>query len=77
MYRFQYSGKWCSGDIYKSDNNASNSDMTNLANSEAGKYYLIFKGRYLLGLVIYVWVGGVGICCVACCVTAILMRKAG
>lgn len=44
VYRFQYSGKWCSGDLLEDD-----------SRSRGG--YLILRGRILLGLVIYTWVG--------------------
>ena len=44
VYRFQYSGKWCSGDLLEND-----------THTRSG--YLILRGRILLGLVIYTWVG--------------------
>jgi hypothetical protein len=43
-YRFQHSGKYCSGDFLDDD-----------SHSRPG--YLILRGRILLGLVIYTWVG--------------------
>jgi hypothetical protein len=43
-YRFQHSGKWCSGDFLDDD-------------SYARPGYLIYRGRLFLGLVIYTWVG--------------------
>ena len=44
IYRFQFSGKWCSGDFLEDDS----FDRPN---------YLILRGKLLLGLVIGVWVG--------------------
>ena len=59
-YRFQYSGKWCSGDLL-------NPDMARV--SRPG--YLIERGKILLGLVIYVWVGLLSYSCVmSCLITA-------
>jgi len=52
-YRFQHSGKWCSGDFLEND-----------SMSRGG--YLILRGRLLLGLVIYTWVGLFTFACLLC-----------
>ena len=41
---------------------------------ESGQY---FRGQYLLGLVIYVWVGGFIMCCVQCCASIYHVKKYG
>ena len=41
---------------------------------ESGQY---IRGRFLLGLVIYIWVGGFFFCCVSCIVAAIHVKKYG
>ena len=57
IYRFQESGKYCSGDF-----------MDNLVNTPG---FLVDKGKYLLGLVIYVWVGlFTYVCLMGCILTA-------
>jgi hypothetical protein len=66
-YRFQYSGKWCSGD-YLSD------DLARVERSG----YLIERGKILIGLVIYVWVGFLSWACVmSCLITAAGRRGQG
>jgi hypothetical protein len=67
VYRFQYSGKWCSGDIMAPE----------LARvSRDG--YLIERGKILLGLVIYVWVGLLTYACIlSCLITAANRRDKG
>ena len=61
VYRFQPSGKACSGD-YSRENGSSEEDLDALADGPSGHKVLIRRGRYLLGLVIWVWVGSIGIC---------------
>lgn len=55
-FRFQLSGKICAGDY---------DDATNYP--FLGEY-LLSKGRYLIGLVCFVWVGGVFLCLLSTCV---------
>ncbi|CDW88557.1 UNKNOWN [Stylonychia lemnae] len=74
VYRFQYSGKWCSGDVAMDKGNLSYDDMTKVADSESGKFYLIHRGRLLLGIVIWIWVGGFSLGCISV-VHAILIIK--
>jgi hypothetical protein len=52
-YRFQHSGKWCSGDFLAPE----------LARVQRDGY-LIERGKILLGLVMYVWVGLLTYVCV-------------
>lgn len=66
-YRFQYSGKWCSGDI-----------MTPELARVSRDGYLIERGKILLGLVIYVWVGLLTYACIlSCLITAANRRDKG
>ena len=63
IYRFQYAGKYCSGDF--------------LASSDPQPGFLIHRGKYLLGLVIYCWVGFmVYMCMMGCLLTAASRRNA-
>jgi len=65
-FRFEYSGKWCSGD-FLSDGVTS-----------ARPGYLIERGKILLGLVMYVWVGLLTYSCVlSCLITAASRRGPG
>lgn len=60
-YRFQYPGKYCAGDY--------------LDESKPTPGYLIERGKYLLGLVIYVWVAlFVSVCVMSCVYTAAYRR---
>ncbi len=66
-YRFQHSGKWCSGDLLTDD----------LARVQRNGY-LIERGKILIGLVIYVWVGFLSWACVmSCLITAANRRGQG
>lgn len=66
-YRFQHSGKWCSGDFL---------DPEVARVSRPG--YLIERGKILLGLVMYVWVGLFTYSCVlSCLITAAKRRDKG
>jgi hypothetical protein len=79
VYRFQDSGKYCSGDQSTLDSYDNNIGVTAddiLDNQMLQSHFLIRRGRYLLGLVIYVWVGGCGLCCVSCIIAAIAAKKA-
>lgn len=60
-YRFQYTGKYCSGDF--------------LTQSIPTPGYLVERGKFLIGLVIYVWVGGFVTLCVYSCVVAATIRR--
>ena len=60
-YRFQFTGKWCSGDF--------------LPETKPTPGFLVERGKYLVGLVIYVWVGGfINLCVYSCVVTAAFRR---
>jgi hypothetical protein len=72
VYRFQYSGKYCTGDIYK-ENGGNPDDIKDNKNLEP--LFLISRGKYLLGLVIWVWVGGVGLCCLTCILSAVALKS--
>ena len=61
VYRFQSSGKECSGDF--------------LASSEPQAGYLIDRGKYLLGLVIYVWVALFTYGCIMGCILTAAKRR--
>eukprot|EP00347_Sterkiella_histriomuscorum_P000822 403374382 len=61
VYRFQFTGKWCSGDF--------------LQESKPTDGFLVRRGKYLIGLVIYTWVGGFVTFCVYSCVVAATMRR--
>ena len=78
VYRFQPSGKYCSGDNFRY-NGASESDLDDAYDHELAGLHpelqLLKRGRYLLGLVIWVWCGGIGICCVTCICAAICARR--
>jgi hypothetical protein len=66
-YRFQHSGKWCSGDFLAPE----------LARVQRDGY-LIERGKILLGLVMYVWVGLLTYTCVlSCLITAANRRDKG
>jgi len=64
VYRFQYSGKWCSGDLL-------DPEMARV--SRPG--YLIERGKILLGLVIYIWVGLLSYGCVMSCLITAAARR--
>jgi hypothetical protein len=57
VFRFQLSGKICAGDF---------DDVTNYPYSGT---YLRSQGRYLIGLVCWVWIGGILLCLLSTCVT--------
>ncbi|CDW73991.1 UNKNOWN [Stylonychia lemnae] len=61
VYRFQFTGKWCSGDF--------------LPESKATEGFLVERGKFLVGLVIYVWVGGFVMACVYSCVMVAAYRR--
>lgn len=61
IYRFEYSGKYCSGDY--------------LATSNDQPYMLVARGKYLLGLVIYTWVGLFTYACIQGCIFTALARR--
>lgn len=61
VYRFQFTGKWCSGDF--------------LPETKPTDGYLVQRGKYLIGLVIYIWVGGFVTLCVYSCVVAATLRR--
>jgi hypothetical protein len=46
-------------------------------NGELLDYGQAIRGGYLLGLVIYIWVGGFVLCCVSVCMTLIYKKKYG
>lgn len=63
VYRLQYSGKFCAGDF--------------LENQVPTPGYLVDRGKYLVGLVIYSWVGLFTYFCVmGCLLTAASRRNA-
>lgn len=67
VYRFQHSGKWCSGDFLEPE----------LARVQRDGY-LIERGKILLGLVMYVWVGLLTYSCIlSCLITAANRRDKG
>ena len=63
VFRFEYSGKWCSGDF-----------LTEGA-TDARKDYLIERGKILLGLVMYVWVGLLTYGCILSCLITAASRR--
>jgi len=63
VYRFEYSGKWCSGDF-----------LADGATTERPGY-LIERGKILLGLVMYVWVGLLTYVCVLSCLITAASRR--
>jgi len=63
VFRFEYSGKWCSGDF-----------LTEGA-TDARKDYLIERGKILLGLVMYVWVGLLTYGCILSCLITATSRR--
>jgi len=63
VFRFEYSGKWCSGDF-----------LTDGA-TYARKDYLIERGKILLGLVMYVWVGLLTYGCILSCLITAASRR--
>lgn len=66
-YRFQHSGKWCSGDFLDPEFARVQRDG-----------YLIERGKILLGLVMYVWVGLLTYSCIlSCLITAANRRDKG
>lgn len=67
VYRFQYSGKWCSGDFL-------DPEMARVSRDG----YLIERGKILIGLVMYVWVGLLTYTCIlSCLITAANRRDKG
>jgi len=38
--------------------------------------YQYWRGQYLLGLVIFIWVFGFAMCCLTCCIVTYLAKKA-
>lgn len=73
VYRFKPSGKLCSGD-YERENGATEEDL-NKEIDKLGYDGLIQRGRYLLGLVIWVWVGGIGLCLLTCILSILAMKS--
>ena len=63
-YRFQHSGKWCSGDFLDGE----------LARTERSGF-LIERGKILIGLVMYVWVGFLSWACVMSCLITAASRR--
>ena len=61
IYRLQYSGQVCSGDY--------------LPESKAEPGFLVERGKYLIGLVIYSWLGLMTILCVQSCVSMAAWRR--
>lgn len=61
-YRFQYSGKWCSGDYLD-------------IQSQSKTGYLIARGNLFVGLVIYVWVGLLTYSCLMSCLITAASRR--
>ena len=61
IYRFEYSGKYCSGDY--------------LETSTEQPYMLVGRGKYLLGLVLYSWVGLFTYCCLMGCIFTAVSRR--
>ena len=79
VYRFQPSGKAASGDCLTDEQKEDIEDAwekmrENGITPATGQYY---RGRYLLGLVIYVWCGGFFLCCVSCIFMSIHTKKHG
>jgi len=77
VYRFKPSGKYCSSDYLDSTGRSNFIDDYNTAKSNGftpitGQY---FRGRFLLGLVIYIWCGGFFLCCVSCVFSIIHNKK--
>jgi len=67
VYRFQHSGKWCSGDFLEPE-------LARVLRDG----YLIERGKILLGLVMYVWVGLLTYSCIlSCLITAANRRDKG
>lgn len=79
VYRFQGSGKACSVDQdfidHYNEKTGANLSQDDFAKA-AGSNLLIERGKYLLGLVIYVWVGGCGLCCLSCIIAGIAAKAA-
>ncbi len=65
VYRFQFSGQYCSGDLLLDDRDAPSG-------------YLVHRGRFLLGLVISIWVGLLTFSCImSALLTAASRRESG
>ena len=60
-YRFSPAGKYCAGDF--------------LATSDSQPGYLVNRGKYLVGLVIYVWVALFTYYCIMGCLITAERRK--
>lgn len=75
VYRFRPSGKYCSGDYLREDG-ASEDDLDKNVTGVTfmGRGFLIERGRFLLGLVIWVWVGGIGLCLLTCILSLLAMN---
>jgi hypothetical protein len=63
QYRFEYSGKICSGDFLID------------GDTKARSGYLIERGKILLGLVMYVWVGFLAYACILSCLITAASRR--
>lgn len=77
VFRFQNSGKICSGDWMSDDQkeamiNAYKTYRDNDMHPMTGQF---FRGQFLLGLVIFIWVGGFFLGCVGCICQAIHRKK--
>ena len=63
-YRLQYSGKWCAGDFLDSS-------------ATATPGFLVERGKFLIGLVIYVWVSTFVFTCIWTCIAVAAYRRIG
>ena len=60
-YRFKYPGSWCAGDYLQ------------VMGPQPG--YLVQRGNFLIGLVIYIWIGILIHYCVYSCVLVAYQRR--
>ncbi|TNV77102.1 hypothetical protein FGO68_gene3587 [Halteria grandinella] len=80
VYRFQPAGRVAAMDYLTMDEhnqyfeNYKEEWSRNGTMPESGQY---FRGRYLLGLVIYIWGGGFLLCCLTCCLAYCHYKKYG
>lgn len=82
VYRFSPSGKYCSGDFLRENEGLSEKEIDDISYNGvrieeiyiSGDDLLIKKGKFLLGLVIWVWVGGFLLCSMSCILTVRAMK---
>lgn len=80
LYRFQPAGRAAAMDYMTMDEHKdlvkAYRDAWELTDEmpDSGQY---IRGRFLLGLVIYIWVGGFFFCCFSCIIAAIHVKKYG